>query len=112
MPTNDDDKPEKRIKEKNQEYHGGCAVYRVFPDVEEKGIESVNVSLTFEDAMRLSVALQAAILQLNRYNRSSKSGKATGINIGLMVKTKRVSVMQTTLRRRKQKMDDTTLDDV
>jgi hypothetical protein len=35
-----------------------------------RGVKSVNIDLTFEEALRLSLSTQSALQSLNRYNRT------------------------------------------
>jgi hypothetical protein len=83
------------IPEKQDDYHGGCRVYRLSPDIAERGVQSVNIVLTFEDALRLEVALQSAVQKLNRYNRSAKAGKEMGLCLSL--KPGAIAVIETKL---------------
>jgi hypothetical protein len=78
------------LPEKIDDYHGGCRVYRVSPDIAAKGVQSVNVVLTFDEALRLSTAIQSGVLRLNRYNRAVKSGREMGLCLSLKSDTVRV----------------------
>ena len=60
------------IPEKSDDYHGTCRYVRTSPDIAANGVKSVNIELTFEEAMRLSVAPQSAVFAvLNRHNGNS-----------------------------------------
>ncbi len=61
-----DDTPKKA-----EDYHGMAKYASTSPDVAAKGVESVNVHFTFEEALRLSLAIQACLLNLNKYDRSN-----------------------------------------
>lgn len=89
------------VPEKKDDYHGGCRVNRIVPDIAAKGVESVNIELTFVEAMRLLTAIQAGVLKLNRYNRSSKVGKEMGLCLSVKLKTDAISVIETKMRVRK-----------
>jgi hypothetical protein len=91
------------IKEKLDDYHGGCGVYDLSPDIAAKGVKSVNTNITFEDAMRLSTAIQSAILKLNRYNRSTKVGNQMGLCLSLKSGDKSITVIEVPLRKPKPK---------
>jgi hypothetical protein len=82
------------IREKKDDYHGYCRVSRLPPNIADKNIRSVNMSLTFEEALRLSTALQSAILKLNRYNRSATSGKKMGLVLSLKTQNKMINVIE------------------
>lgn len=41
----------------------------------------VNIVLSFEEALKLQLAIQARLLDMNRLNRSTKEGKSAGVNL-------------------------------
>lgn len=88
----------KQARKKAEEYHGVCQYDRLMP-----GKESVSLFLGFDDALRLSVAIQSAILELNRYNRATKQGKRMGLCISVRTKNRSVSVWHGRLRDAKNK---------
>ena len=71
------------------------------PDVKAKGIQSGNLTLTFDEALRLSTAIQSCILKLNRYSRSTKSGKAMGLCLSIKTEPSAISVIETPVREAK-----------
>jgi hypothetical protein len=73
------------IQRKADDYHGGCRYVRTQPDMEARGMSSVNIEMSFEEAMRLSLAIQSALLALNKYNRT----KAAGREMGLLLSVKK-----------------------
>jgi hypothetical protein len=83
------------VPQKKEDYHGNCRVYRLSPDIASRGIQSVNINLSFEEALRLSTAIQSAILALNRNNRSAKAGKEMGVCLSL--KGNALAVMESKL---------------
>ena len=68
-----------------------------------KGIESLNIDLTFEDALRLSTAIQSGIMDLNRYDRRDKGGKEMGLCLSVKKKGAAISVIEVRLREPKVK---------
>lgn len=52
----------------------------------------MNITISFEDAMRLHLSLGQALAKLNSYNRSTKAGKASAVNICLSTDTNRMTV--------------------
>jgi hypothetical protein len=62
---------DEEIQKKADDYHGGCQYVRTQPNIAEQGIKSVNIEMSFEDALRLSLAIQSALVSLNRYSRST-----------------------------------------
>ena len=86
------------VPEKMDDYHGGCRLNRIVPDIAAKGVKSVNIELSFEEALRLATAIQSAILKLNRYNRTSKGGREMGLCLSVNVPTSAISVIETRVR--------------
>ncbi len=90
------------VPEKKEDYHGSCRFVRTHPDLSEKGVQSVNVELTFEEALRLSTAIQSAIFRLNRYNRSEKKGREMGLCLSLKVTSGAISIIEQKVRAAEQ----------
>ena len=86
------------VPEKKADYHGGTRFVRIVPDIAAKGVKSVNIELTFDQALRLSTALQAGILKVNRYHRSKSKGKEIGLCLAVKVATSAISVIETRVR--------------
>lgn len=63
-------------RQKSSDSYGGCTFAAASPDMNERGISSLNLFLTFEESLRLATALQAAILKLNGYDRRTEKGPA------------------------------------
>jgi hypothetical protein len=92
-----------RVRKKKDDYHGGCRYFRTSPDMAAKGIASLNIDLAFEDALRLSTAIQSAIMQLNRYDRRDKGGKEMGLCLSIKKRGTAISVIEVQLKEPKAK---------
>lgn len=85
-----------RPKEKSEDYHGGCQINSL-PDAYKPGSKakavpkSLNMSLTFEEALKLSVAINSCVQALNRYDRRNKG---MGLGMTVMFDTNQISVME------------------
>jgi hypothetical protein len=64
-------------KQKTEDYHGSCRIGETKP---RKG-GGLNVFIPFEEGCKLQVAIQAALIALNRHDRSTSVVKAMGIGI-------------------------------
>ena len=82
-------------KEKADDYHGMARYANSSPQVESQTLPSLNVNLTFEEAMKLSLAIQSALLRLNRYNRSTKKGKEMGLVLSIKTEYQTITVLET-----------------
>jgi hypothetical protein len=85
------------IPTKSADYHGTSTYRRTMPDIAAKSIQSVNVVFDFEEAVRLSLAIQSCVLSLNRYKRSSSAGKAMGMLLSLKTDGKTVTVIESSV---------------
>ncbi len=86
--------PDEDARRKAEDYHGGCRVVRINPETLVDGVESLNFEISFEQALRLSLALQSALVSLNRYNRATVIGREMGVLFLLDIAGKSVSVME------------------
>ncbi|MGE0876149.1 MAG: hypothetical protein AB7O31_15920 [Burkholderiales bacterium] len=78
---------------------GGCTVSGFSPEVSaiSPKTEMLNVSISFEDALKLNLAIQECVRKLNSYNRSTSVGKRTGLNIAVHLQNRRITVKETTV---------------
>ena len=73
---------------------GGGTFSRTSPPVEKLTGETkiLNVVIPFEEALKLSVAMQACVMWLNEKNRSTKAGKAAALNLAVHLDKGRIVV--------------------
>ena len=76
---------------KADDYYGSASFVRTSPDLVTK---SINVELTFDEAVKLSLALQSAVLALSRYNRGAKSGREMGLQLSLKNDNRSIAVIE------------------
>jgi hypothetical protein len=84
-------------KTKADNYHGSCQIAWLPPAYEDTkpGMpKSLNLGISFEEALKLSLALQACLQSLNRYNRSIKKGKNMGVILSFKFDEKQVTVFE------------------
>ncbi len=86
------------IPTKAEDYHGMAKYVRTQPDVAAQGVRSINVELTFEEALKLSLAIQSSLMQLNRYNRTTTAGREMGLLLSLKTETSSVTVIEKRVR--------------
>jgi hypothetical protein len=60
----------------------------------------LNVVLSFEDALKLNLAIQEGLRKLNSYNRSMIKGKNTGLGLAVYLVKERVTVTEKTLSKK------------
>lgn len=73
---------------------GGCYYQATSPRVEDlgPGTKVVNVRLTFEEALKLSLAVDECVRYLNRMKRSTREGKRSALNLAIYFNKERVVV--------------------
>ena len=78
---------------------GGCNIEGTSPKVSALTPETpmLNVFMSFEDALKLNLAIQECVRKLNTYNRSTTEGKRTGLNIAVHLKSGRITVNEAKL---------------
>ncbi len=73
---------------------GTCTVNRTSPDKESLTADTkiLNVVISFEDGLKLSMAIDECLRKLNSYNRNMKAGKNTGMNLAIHLEQKRITI--------------------
>jgi len=94
-------------KMKAEDYHGGAKFERVLPDISDAqtvigGVKSVNLELTFEEALKLSLALTSCLHELNRYNRGRTAGKEMGMLLSIKIENASIAVIEKKIRTKKE----------
>ena len=72
--------------------YGGCTVDHFSPALGPGWPKAINVVLSFEEAMKLSLSLQHRLLDINSLNRSTREGKAAAVNLCLYPDHRRITV--------------------
>lgn len=54
----------------------------------------VNLTLNFEEALKLNLAIEAALHRINRYDRSTRAGKQAGLRLVVYLGKGRINVME------------------
>jgi hypothetical protein len=73
---------------------GGCDFSKTSPprDTLSPNTVALNVTISFEDALKLNLAIDECVRKLNSYKRSTKEGKRTALNLVIHLDKKRVTV--------------------
>lgn len=80
---------------------GSCAFNRITPPREEikPDTKKLNVIISFEEVLKLQLAIQAWLLKSNKLKRNSMEGKLSAMNLVLDYESKNVSVMPEKLKK-------------
>ncbi len=81
---------------------GGCDFSRTSPGIAtfNPNTQMLNIEITFEDALKLHLAVGECIRRLNSYKRSTTEGKRTALNLAIHLSKGRVTVNETKLPKR------------
>ena len=71
---------------------GGCDVDRFAPTPSDAWPKAINVHVSFEDALKLHLSLGQVLAKLNSYNRSTRLGKRSAVNLCMYTKQRRITV--------------------
>jgi hypothetical protein len=89
---------DEKVQTKAEDYHGGASYQRTQPDIGSQGVKSVNIELSFEEALKLSLAIQSCLMQLNRYKRSTALGREMGLLLSVKTESNAISVIEKRLK--------------
>jgi hypothetical protein len=75
---------------------GGCTFARTSPHLKDLSHTTrvLNVLIPFEEALKLSIAMQTCVMELNQKNRSTREGKRTAMNLAVHLDKGRVVVVR------------------
>lgn len=78
---------------------GGCNFSGTSPKISALSPKTpmLNVYMSFEEALKLNLAIQECVRTLNTYNRSTTEGKRTGLNIAVHLNSGRITVNEAKL---------------
>jgi len=73
---------------------GGCDFAKMSPLQEKLSASTkvLNVTLSFEDALKLDLAIDECVRKLNSYKRSTRAGKRSALNLAIHLDKGRVTV--------------------
>jgi hypothetical protein len=88
----------KKPKVKSEDYHGAAQINGL-PDAFAPGStakvpKSINLGMSFEEALKFSLAVQSCVQALNRYNRATKAGRDMGLGLCIKFDAKQITVME------------------
>ncbi len=96
----------KKERTSKKEYSfGSCRVEEFKPKRETWNSKTniINTIITFDEALRLKLALDAVLMEINKYKRNSIEGKNTGIDLVINLSGSIMSVVEATPKKKKAK---------
>jgi hypothetical protein len=85
------------------DYHGACKIEKLpvaYTEPDSNLPKSINLHITFEEAMKLSVSIQSCIQSLNKYNRNRKEGKDMSMCVSIKFQEKQIAIIEELLRKK------------
>jgi len=73
---------------------GACTFDSVSPKALSASTTTLNVALSFEEALKLNLAIDEAVHQLGRYHRATRAAKRMGVRFVIHINKKRVRVLK------------------
>ena len=82
--------------------HGGCDFERTQPSTSEFNSKTkmLNVILSFEDALKLNIAIQSCLQKINAQDHRTKNGKNAAMNIAIHFDINRITINEKPLKGR------------
>ncbi len=80
-------------KAKKKESFGGCSIDHFSPPRGDSWPTSINIVLSFEETLKLQLALQARLMAINSLKRSTKEGRAAAVDLCVHTKANRLAVV-------------------
>jgi hypothetical protein len=94
---------ETKSAEKTTSY-GSCAFERVNPSREDlsPATQKLNVFISFEEALKLNLAIEERLRAINKLKMSSTAGKRAAVNLVVDLNVKNISIMPGNLMKKKK----------
>jgi len=81
-----------------KETFGSANIDHFSPQLPEGTPKAINMTLSFEDALKLHLSLGQVLGKLNSYNRSTKAGRRSAVNLCVYPQVKRMVVVEGKIR--------------
>ena len=73
---------------------GGCDIMKTSPlrEALSPNTAVLNVTISFEDALKINLAIDECVRKLNKYKRTTKEGKRSALNLAIHLDKDRITV--------------------
>jgi len=78
---------------------GTCSINHLSPPEISPSTRAVNVVVSFEDALKLNLAISEGVRTLNKNNRATREGRDAALCLTVYLDKKRISVNQAKVKR-------------
>ncbi len=78
---------------------GTCTIAKTSParDKFSPDTRILNVAVTFENGLKLALAIDECLRRLNSYNRNTRAGRRSAMNIAIHLEQERITVNEQSL---------------
>lgn len=76
---------------------GACTFASVSPNELAAGTPALNISLSFEEALKLNLAIDECVRKLGRYNRATSAGKSAALTVLIHLDKRRIRILESKL---------------
>jgi len=83
---------------RQKETFGGANIEHFSPPLPEGTPKAINMTLSFEDALKLHLSLGQILGKLNSYDRSTKPGRRSAVNLCVYTNVQRMVVVEGKVR--------------
>ena len=83
---------------RRKETFGGANIDHISPPIPEGTPKAINMTLSFEEALKLHLSLGQILGKLNGYDRSTKAGKKSAVNLCVYTQADRIVVVEGKVR--------------
>lgn len=83
---------------------GSCRIQEFKPKREKWNEKTsiINTIISFDEALRLKLILESALLKMNKYKRNSTEGKNAGIDLAINLKGEIISILEATPKKKQK----------
>lgn len=71
---------------------GSVQINHISPQVTPEMPKALNLHISFEEAMRLHLGLSQALAKLNSYDRSTRDGRRSAVNLCVYLDKERITI--------------------
>lgn len=87
---------------KTKKSFGTLEIARLSPEPKPGSSRSLNIFMSFEEALKLHFGLGQALAKLNGYNRATTAGKNAAVNLCVFTDTHRLTINEDVLPKKKE----------
>ncbi|NLE40072.1 MAG: hypothetical protein GX621_18810 [Pirellulaceae bacterium] len=84
---------------KTKKTFGTATIDHFSPPKESEWPKAINITISFEEALRLHLGLGQLLGKLNTYNRATKPGRESAVNLCVYTQARRITINKGRVKR-------------